>query len=72
MKLASSSYRVIPSRADKASPARTEGTRDRRLIIQTGLSDTRLFVRALACARDDKSRITTSNNPIVNDSKSCP
>ena len=60
MKSASSSSRVMPSRADG------EGSRDRRLVIQTSLSDKRLFVRSFACARDDKSRITQSGNRVVN------
>ena len=59
MKLASASSRVIPSSGDG------EGPRGRRLIIQTSLSDARLFVRSLACARDNKSRTTPSDYRIV-------
>jgi len=60
MNLAASSPRVIPSRAHR------EGPRNRRLIIQTSLSDTRLLVRSLAYARDDKLRTKPSDNRAVN------
>jgi hypothetical protein len=60
MRRESLSARVIPSRGDGKGP------RDRKLMIQTSLSDTRLFVRSLASARDDKSRITPSENRVVN------
>src|SRR6266700_7713446 len=47
---------VIPSRADNAGPARTEGPLNCGVITQASLRDPGLEAGSLACARDDERK----------------